>query len=171
MLHEFLSLNREELIRRCRSKVAQRSSPPATPLELEHGVPRFLSNSLSALRHEQTNPEPLLNASSVSSRQKVVSPKVRAPLPSTATSYSSRDTPWVRVVHGYGDVCQIITELAIEENAPVTVHEFRTFNRLLDNAIADAVSSYVGHRDSANNRGSRPARRQTGLSQKSSVSC
>ena len=50
------------------------------------------------------------------------------------------------VVHGYGDVCQAITELAIEMNAPVTVREFRTFNRLLDNAIADAVTSFVHHR-------------------------
>jgi hypothetical protein len=47
-----------------------------------------------------------------------------------------------QVVHGYGDVCQAITELARERDAPVTVGEFHTFNRLLDNAIADAVSSY-----------------------------
>jgi hypothetical protein len=32
-------------------------------------------------------------------------------------------------------------------NAPVTVREFRTFNRLLDNAIADAVSSFILHRE------------------------
>jgi hypothetical protein len=54
-----------------------------------------------------------------------------------------------QVVHGYGDVCQAITELATEKYAPVTVDEFRTFNRLLDNAIADAVSSYGRHRDEA----------------------
>lgn len=47
-----------------------------------------------------------------------------------------------QVVHGYGDVCQAITELAKERNAPVTVDEFHTLNRLLDHAIADAVSSY-----------------------------
>jgi hypothetical protein len=52
-----------------------------------------------------------------------------------------------QVVHDYGDICQAITELATERNAPVTVEEFRTFNRLLDNAIADAVSSYGCHRE------------------------
>ena len=52
-----------------------------------------------------------------------------------------------QVVHGYGDICQVITQLAIEMNAPVTLREFRTFNRLLDNAIADAVSSFILHRD------------------------
>jgi len=52
-----------------------------------------------------------------------------------------------QVVHSYGDVCQAITELAKERTAEVTVDEFHTFNRLLDNAIADAVTSYVHHRD------------------------
>ena len=52
-----------------------------------------------------------------------------------------------QVVHGYGDICQSVTELAAEKNATVTVEEFHTFNRLLDNAIADAVSSYGDHRD------------------------
>jgi hypothetical protein len=52
-----------------------------------------------------------------------------------------------QVVHGYGDICQVITQLAIEMNAPVTLREFRTFNRLLDNAIADAVSSFILHRE------------------------
>ena len=50
-----------------------------------------------------------------------------------------------QVVHGYGDICQSITELAKEKRAPITVDEFHTFNRLLDNAIADAVSSYGRH--------------------------
>ena len=52
-----------------------------------------------------------------------------------------------QVVHDYGDICQAITELARERNAPVTVDEFHTCNRLLDNAIADAVSSYGQYRD------------------------
>ena len=52
-----------------------------------------------------------------------------------------------QVVHGYGDICQAVTELATETSAPITVSEFHTFNRLLDNAIADAVSSYGRHLD------------------------
>lgn len=42
MLHEFVTSNRDELIRRCRSKVSKRDSPPVTPTELEHGVPLVL---------------------------------------------------------------------------------------------------------------------------------
>ena len=47
-----------------------------------------------------------------------------------------------QVVHGYGDVCQSVTELAVEHEAVISNDEFRTLNRCLDNAIADAVTSY-----------------------------
>jgi signal transduction histidine kinase len=47
-----------------------------------------------------------------------------------------------QVVHGCGDVCQAVTELAVERDAPITVDEFRTLNRCLDDAIASAVSEY-----------------------------
>jgi hypothetical protein len=149
MLHEFLTSHREELIRRCRSKVSQRSSPPVTPLELEHGVPLFLGQLVDALRYEQLNPVPG-QAGMSSSR------------PKTAISIESSRTAALhgkelldegftidQVVHGYGDVCQAITELAQERHAPITVTEFHAFNRLLDNAIADAVSSYGHHRDAS----------------------
>ena len=49
-----------------------------------------------------------------------------------------------QVVHDYGDVCQTVTELAGEHNARISTEEFRTLNRCLDNAIADAVTSF-GH--------------------------
>jgi hypothetical protein len=42
MLHEFIAVNRDEIIRRCRAKVATRSVPPPTEVELGHGVPVFL---------------------------------------------------------------------------------------------------------------------------------
>jgi hypothetical protein len=51
------------------------------------------------------------------------------------------------VVHAYGDVCQAITELAGERDAPVTLDEFHTLDRLLNTAIAGAVSSYERERD------------------------
>jgi len=44
-----------------------------------------------------------------------------------------------QVVHGYGDVCQSVMDLAIEEKTHITSDEFRTLNRCLDSAIADAV--------------------------------
>jgi hypothetical protein len=147
MLHEFLTSNRDELIRRCRSKVSKRDSPPVTPTELEHGVPLFLEQLVWALRCEEESPG--------LDRDRIFGPLSKTP----AAVESSRTAALHgkellddgysvdQVVHDYGDICQAITELAQEKNAPVTVEEFRTFNRLLDNAIADAVFSYGCHRE------------------------
>ena len=50
MLHEFITENRDEIIRRCRAKVAMRSIPPPTEAEIDHGVPVFLDQLRDALR-------------------------------------------------------------------------------------------------------------------------
>jgi signal transduction histidine kinase len=52
-----------------------------------------------------------------------------------------------QVVHDYGDVCQAITELAIELELPITSDEFRTLNRCLDEAMAEAVAEFGRQRD------------------------
>ena len=44
-LHEFIDVNRDALIGRCRVKVAERASPPPTELEIDHGVPSSSINS------------------------------------------------------------------------------------------------------------------------------
>jgi len=138
MLHEFLSSNREELIRRCRAKVRKRAAPPVSELELEHGVPLFLEQLVEALRREQEKPPRRGTATSVeNSRTAALHGKELLEEGYTVD----------QVVHGYGDICQAVTELADEKRAAVAVDEFRTFNRLLDDAISDAVSSFGRHRD------------------------
>ena len=39
----------------------------------------------------------------------------------------------------YGDICQSITALATELDAPITPDEFRTLNRCLDEVIAEVL--------------------------------
>ena len=53
LLHEFLTLHRDEIIARTRGKVAARSAPRATPAELENGVILFLEQLAETLRCEQ----------------------------------------------------------------------------------------------------------------------
>ena len=53
MLHEFVSSNRDELVRRCRSKVSERDSRPVIPAGPDHGVPLVLEQLVWALRCEQ----------------------------------------------------------------------------------------------------------------------
>jgi hypothetical protein len=139
VLHEFLASNREELIKRCRLKARCRDSPPATASELEHGVPLFLGQLVDALRDEESNLAPKAAAAAENSRTAALHGRDLLDEGYTVD----------QVVHGYGDICQAVTELARETGAPITVGEFHTFNRLLDNAIADAVSSYAHHRNAA----------------------
>ncbi len=138
MLHEFLSENRDELVRRCREKVALRSSPQPTPTELEHGIPLFLEQLIATLRLETGDPDrgPAKESTEIGP---------------TAEQHGNellrRGFTVDQVVHDYGDLCQSVTELASEQNAGVTVEEFRTFNGCLDNAIADAVTAFGHQRD------------------------
>jgi hypothetical protein len=144
MLHEFLTSNREELIRRCRAKVRERSSPPTLS---DDGVPIFLGQLVDALLDERVTLTPKHDVILYSSRKAAASIESGR----TAALHGKKllDDGYTidQVVHGYGDVCQAVTELAIETNAPITVAEFHLFNRLLDNAIAEAVTSFGRHRD------------------------
>ena len=58
MLYQFVEQNREEIIRRCRAKVATRPDPPCTAAEIDHGVPLFLEQLADALhRRLSSTPE------------------------------------------------------------------------------------------------------------------
>jgi signal transduction histidine kinase len=130
MLHEFIAVNREELIRRCRAKVVTRSVPPPTEAEIDHGVPVFLDQLRDALRFGQTT-SPEISRSAIKHGHDLL-------LQGFTVS---------QVVHDYGDVCQAITELAVETNAPISTNDFRTLNRCLDDAIAGAVTQYGRERN------------------------
>jgi signal transduction histidine kinase len=138
MLHEFLTAHRDELVRRCREKVARRPAPAPTPTELEYGIPRFLDQLIGALRKELGAPRD--GASQVPA-------EIGATAGAHGKEFFRKGFSVEQVVHDYGDLCQSVTELAAEKDAPVTVDEFRTFNRCLDNAIADAVAAFGHARD------------------------
>ncbi len=138
MLHEFLTANRDELVKRCRAKVAKRPAPAPTALELEHGIPLFLDQLIGTLRTE-------LQAPREGSSQ--LPDEIGATAGKHGDEFFRKGFSVEQVVHDYGDLCQSVTELAAEEAAPITVDEFRTFNRCLDNAIADAVTAFGRARD------------------------
>lgn len=54
-----------------------------------------------------------------------------------------------QVVHDYGDICQVITDLSVEQHATISGEEFRTLNLCLDDAIAGAVTEYARERERA----------------------
>ena len=133
MLHEFLRANRGELIDRCRRKVVRRRAPLPTDTELEHGIPYFLDQLVRTLEVEQT-------ANPMEAEMSVTAARHGRELLQQGFTID-------QVVHDYGDLCQAITDLAVEREAAVPVNEFRTLNRCLDNAIADSVMEFSFQRD------------------------
>jgi signal transduction histidine kinase len=127
MLQEFIEIHRDEIIKRCRAKVATRSVPPPTEAEIDHGVPLFLDQLVTALRSGKA--------------------KLNSEITKSAVLHGH--DLWLQgftvsqVVHDYGDVCQSITDLAMEMNAPISTDDFRTLNRCLDDAIAGAVTEFA----------------------------
>ena len=119
MLHEFITLT-ARIITRCRAKVHEVDPPPAN--EINHGSP--VPDQWCLLRSGEARGidrsaghhghDLLLKGFTVS-----------------------------QVVHDYGDVCQTITELAVETNAPISTDDFRMLNQCLDEAIASAVTMYA----------------------------
>ena len=148
MLHEFLSLNREDLIGRCRAKVAKRASPEATEDELDHGIPFFIDQLIKTLRVEQTStPSDSVSVSGPSGGEKEAHSEMGAVAAKHGGELMRRGFTVQQVVHDYGDLCQSITDLAFERNEYLQVDEFRTLNRCLDNAIAMAVTEFNYQRD------------------------
>jgi signal transduction histidine kinase len=124
VLHEFLESKRGDIIARTQLKVQARPAPRVTDTELTEGVPLFVDQLILTLKGSVLPEE----------------------MDAAATKHGSdmlcRGFTIGQVVHDYGDVCQAVTELAFECDAKITVDEFHTLNRCLDNAIAEAVTEY-----------------------------
>lgn len=130
MLHEFLSANRDSIIARTRAKVAARPAPRATEEELASGIPLFLDQLIGTLRLTPPASSAIADGAAVHGRKLL-----------------EQGFTVAQVVHDYGGVCQAVTELAGETDAPITAAEFQTFNRCLDDAIAQAVTEYGQQRE------------------------
>lgn len=113
-----------------------------TENELQYGVPLILNQLVEALCHEQATPSPREDSIVGDWRETPGSVESSRTAALHGTELFRLGYTVDQVVHDYGDICQAITELAQEINAPVTVDEFHTFNRFLDNSIAKAVSAY-----------------------------
>jgi hypothetical protein len=129
-LYDFIAKNRDELIRRCRAKVATRSAPPPTKTEIDHGVPLFLDQLCEELRQGPSKTHEISKSAMEHGHDLLL-----------------QGFTISQVVHDYGDVCQSVTALAVELAAPISMDDFRTMNRCLDDAIAGAVTEYAHEQD------------------------
>ncbi len=145
MLRDFIDSNREDIVRRCRAKAARRSLSQATGASAVHSAPLFLDHVVTALGE--------VGCSSFESEI------------ARRASLHARDLllqgfTVSQVVHAYGDVCQAVADLAVESNALISAHDFRTLNRCLDDAIAGAVTAYgTGRKEAAGEADARDVER------------
>jgi signal transduction histidine kinase len=131
VLDGFISTNRELIIARTRERVSRRSIPEPTEAELVNGVPLFLTQLSERLQSAGTSETPQLEASA----------SLRgAELWRTGLTVG-------QVVQDYGNICQAITEVAVETGAQISSDDFRTLNHCLDAAVAQAVTEYARQRE------------------------
>lgn len=133
-LADFVETNRQELIRRCELKVSERTGPaPATGHSTE-GVPRFLGQLVQELRNGPSKVQEISTSAKQHGKELLLEGFTIG-----------------QVVHGYGDVCQSVTDMAVDLAAPIAADDFRTLNRCLDDAIAGAVTEYAKNQDLTRN--------------------
>lgn len=148
MLSDFVSEHREELIVRCASMVARRPHRDATPDQLRNGIPLFLRQLQQTLMADQDGRalESLRLSGGPAGEHSQISE-----IGSGASEHGRQlfilGYTVDQVVHDYGDLCQVITEMATQKDASIRVHEFSTLNRCLDNAIAVAVAAFSRQRE------------------------
>ncbi len=149
MMHSFLTDNKAELIARCKVKVSARPLRAATALQLEDGLPLFLDQLTRTLQAEEAGSDAGLQISGPAGGIS----QVRSEMGVSAAAHGKQllllGFTIDQVVHDYGDMCQAITDLAQECDAPFAIDEFRTLNRCLDNAVAEAVTEFNFQRSQA----------------------
>jgi diguanylate cyclase len=121
--------------------VAGRSGPKLPHPELAHGVPIFIDQIIKTLTIQQSPDSQHGHLESGHARNRADS-DVGATAILHGRDLLEEGFTVEQVIRDYGDVCQAVTSLASEVGEPISVEEFRTFNRLLDDAMAAAVTEY-----------------------------
>jgi len=148
-MRDFLIRHRLELIERCKVKVGLRPPRGATEEQLKNGIPLFLEQLTRTLDAEASGHAAESERISGTAGGGVSVALSEIGVGATAHGKRLLELGYTvdQVVHGYGDVCQAISDMAVERDAPFKVDEFRTLNRCLDNAIAESVVEFSKQRD------------------------
>ena len=108
-------------------KVATRPVPPHADAEIDHGVPLFPGSTVDALRQGKAS-SPEISRSAILHGHDLL-----------LQGYTVS-----QVVHGYGDVCQSITDLAVETNASIRAEDVDAMFRPFAHQSADADRTGLG---------------------------
>ncbi len=133
VLESFIDDNNAEILARVRKRASARTGKAAVD-DYRSGIPVFLEQLGVALRlADQTD--------------RIDHEEIRKSAAQHGEDLLRSGIDIQEVVHVYGDVCQTLTELAVEANAPIPTAEFRVMNLCLDDAIAQAVTQFSQDRE------------------------
>src|SRR6187549_1453460 len=112
MLHDFIVANRDRIIERAQQRLKERTPPKSSQASLEHGVPLFLTQLADALLPASTQAIHLVNVTDAARAN--ANQRIGDSAALHGTDLLRHGFTVAQVVHGYGDVCQVVTELASE---------------------------------------------------------
>jgi signal transduction histidine kinase len=134
-VHALLKHNRDELLATCRVKAARRR--PMQPLAAD-ALPRFLDDLTSTFEAPDHGALTLVGAAGL-------------PVPAEGAHHAAEgqqlDLALSDLVHGYGDMCEAITDMAFARDVPFTADELHAFNKCLDASITVAVTQFNSRHD------------------------
>lgn len=135
MLHEFLLAKRDDILALCAEKISYLVDSKSSSDEMERGLPVFYDELIEVLRADTD--EPSEQGSNTVENIHRASAERRGK-ESLRLGYSIS-----QVVHGYGALCQAITQYVQENGSQaVSAREFNRLNFCLDVAIAEAVTEF-----------------------------
>ncbi len=143
MLHEFLLAERDKILALCSKKILRLADSRSSSDEMEKGLPLFYDELIEVLRADTDEFGEVRNSAIENFHRDSAERRGKESL---RLGYSIS-----QVVHGYGALCQAITQ-HIEENSNQTTspREFNRLNFCLDIAIAEAVTEFNrGQRENA----------------------
>lgn len=129
-LEEFLTRRHRDIVARVRGRAQVRAWPSVTGRDDEHGASVFLAQLVEALRVARrwdAAPSPVLALTAATH----------------AAELRAAGCSVAEVVHHYGDICQTITEMSIEQHIPLTAADYQCLHRCVHLAIAAAVTEYA----------------------------
>ena len=133
MLYEFLIAERENILALCRKKSFDKSIAQSSMDEMDKGLAIFYQELTEVLGTEGN--QGVLDRLSQESHQNSATARGKDSL---RLGYTIS-----QVVHGYGALCQSITEYAAKQaDEPITAKEFNRLNFCLDEAIGQAVTAF-----------------------------
>lgn len=130
MLSDFLSHNRKTILALSLSKVVELAGTAPDPKAWNQGLPEVYDHLIPALKYVAKHGIPSSRESDAATATKRAEKMLRLGLTVS------------QVVYGYGAICQAITQAAQDLGFNISSEEFNVINRVLDIAIAEAVTAY-----------------------------